>query len=40
LLSELRCAGGFLVEDEECPQVDVGDLLLVERDVRIECGIL
>jgi len=39
-LHTLLGAGGFLVEDEECPQVDVGELLFVERDVRIECGIL
>jgi hypothetical protein len=35
----LGCAGGFLVEDEERPQVDVGELFLVEGDMRIECGI-
>jgi len=39
-LDTLLGAGGFLVEDEEGPQVDVGELFLVERDVRIERGIL
>ena len=35
-----RRAGGFLVEDEERPQVDVSELFLVERDMRIERGII
>jgi len=39
-LHTLPSAGRFLVEDEERPQVDVGEFLFVERDVRIEYGIL
>jgi hypothetical protein len=39
LLSEPGSAGGFLVEDEEGPQTDVGEFFLVQRDMRVEGGI-
>jgi hypothetical protein len=39
LAVELACSGGFLVEDVERRQADVGDLFLTERD-DLRCRIL
>ena len=40
LLTEPRCAGILLVENEERSQADVGDLLLAESESRARRGIL